>query len=91
MGAIKKTETVTFRIDSETLDVIQRAARLQGRSVTSFVTHAAHVAAQKELLDERFLRLDAAVFDEVEALLAEPARANEDVVSRFRSLPKWAD
>lgn len=91
MGAIKKTETLTFRVDSETLDIIRSAAKLQRKSVTAFVTDAAYFAAQKELLDQRFLQLDAAVFDRVEALLSEPARDNEHVVRRFQSIPKWAD
>lgn len=91
MSAIRKTETVSFRMDSGTLDVIQRAAKIQGKSVTSFVTEAAYALAQKELLDQRFLMLDAAVFDNVEALLLEPVRDNEEVVRRFRALPQWID
>jgi len=91
MSAIKKTETVTFRMDSETLDLIRRAARLQDRSVTSFLTHAARVQAERDILDQRVLKLDAAAFEEVEKLLAAPVQPNEDVVQRFRSAPKWAD
>jgi uncharacterized protein (DUF1778 family) len=91
MSAIRKSETVTFRMDTGTLDVIQRAARIQGKSLTSFVTDAAYALAQKELLDQRFLKLDAEMFDKVEALLSEPVRENEDVIRRFRALPKWAD
>ena len=91
MDAIRKTETLTFRIDSTTLETIQRAAKIQGRSVTSFVTQAAYLAAQKELLDQRFLKLDAAVFDEVEALLSEPAKVDDELVRLFRKEPKWLD
>jgi uncharacterized protein (DUF1778 family) len=90
MGAIKKTETVSFRMDSETLDLIRRAARLHDRSVTSFVTYAARVQAEKDILDQRVLRLDAKAFEDVERLLAEAARPNEDVIERFRAAPKWA-
>jgi uncharacterized protein (DUF1778 family) len=91
MTAIKKTETLTFRMDSDTVGLIRTAAKLQRKSVTAFVTDAAYFAAQQELLDQRFLDLDASVFDAVETRLAEPARANDDVVERFRTLPKWAE
>jgi uncharacterized protein (DUF1778 family) len=91
MSAVKKTETLTFRMDTDTLGLIRSAAKLQRKSLTAFVTDAAYFAAQKELLDQRFLKLDASVFDSVEALLSQPPRDNEDVVKRFQSLPKWAD
>lgn len=91
MPAAKKSETVTFRMDEATLSMIQRAAEICGKSVTSFVTEAAFFQAQKELMDQRFLGLDAAVFDNVEALLSEPARANEELVKLFKSQPEWID
>ena len=91
MVAAKKSETVTFRVDSPTLDLIRRAAKIQGRSVTSFVMQAARVEAQKEILDQRFIEVDAETFEEIEKMLAEPARPNEDVIARFRATPKWID
>jgi uncharacterized protein (DUF1778 family) len=91
MTATKKNETVTFRMDEATLSMIQRAAHVCGKSVTSFVTEAAIFQAQKELMDQRFLGLDAAIFDDVEALLSEPATANEALVKLFRAQPEWID
>jgi uncharacterized protein (DUF1778 family) len=91
MGAVKKSETLTFRIDSETLNIIQRAARLQGRSVTSFVTQAARAVAEKEILDQRFFSVSAEAFDAIEAMLAEPAKVDEALVKLFRSERKWID
>ena len=91
MGAVKKTETLTFRIDPATLDVIQRAAKIQGRSVTSFVTEAARSIAEREILDQRFFSLSAEVFDEIEAMLAEPAKVDEALVKLFRTERKWID
>lgn len=91
MGAIRKSETLTFRIDSATLDTIQRAARLKGKSVTSFVTEVAHAAAQQDLLDQRFFKVDAETFEEIEAILAEPAKVDDALVKLFRSERKWID
>lgn len=89
MAEAKKSETVTFRMDANTLDLIRRAAKIRGRSVTSFVTQAAKVQAQKEILDQRFFEVDAKAFDEIEKMLDAPARPNQDVVERFRAAPKW--
>lgn len=89
MAEAKKSETVTFRMDANTLDLIRRAAKIQGRSVTSFVTQAAKVQAQKDILDQRFFEVDAKAFDEIEKMLDEPVRRNQDVVDRFRVAPKW--
>lgn len=91
MPEAKKSETVTFRMDSNTLDLIRRAAKIQGRSVTSFVTHAAKVEAQKEVLDQRFIALDAEAFEEIERMLDEPAKVNEKLVELFRRKPDWID
>lgn len=91
MSAIRKNETVTFRMDPETLDTIQRAAHLAGKSLTSFVTEAARETAQRNLLDRRFFKLDAEVFEEIEAVLAEPPKIDEKLVELFRSDRKWID
>lgn len=91
MVAVKKNETLTFRIDAETLDMIKRAAQLQGRSVTSFVTQAARISAQNEILDQRFFKVSPEAFDEIEAILAEPAKVDEALVRLFAAERKWID
>ena len=91
MIAPRKSETVTFRIDAARLDTIQRAARLSGKSVTSFVTEVAYSAAEQELLDQRVFRVDSETFEEIEAMLAEPAKVHEALVKLFRSERQWID
>ena len=91
MSAIRKSETVTFRIDSGRLDTIQRAARLTGKSVTAFVTEVAYSAAQEELLDQRFFLVDDETFADIEAMLAEPAKVHDELVKLFRSERQWID
>lgn len=78
-------------MDSETLDIIQRAARLQGRSVTSFVTEASRRIAEQEILDQRIFKVDAATFAEIEKMLDEPPQINEKLVELFRKTPNWID
>ena len=91
MAAVKKVETLNLRMDSKTRDVIARAAAISGKSVTSFMTEAAYYSAQKELLDQRFVGVDATVFDSVEALLSEPAKVQPKLVELFRSNREWLD
>jgi len=91
MAEAKKSETVTFRMDSSTLDLIRRAAKIQGRSVTSFVTQAAKVQAQRDILDQRFIEVDAETFEEIERILNEPAKVDEKLVELFRKTPNWID
>ena len=91
MVALKKSETVTFRMDSDTLDMIRDAAQMQGRSVTSFVTQAARKEAQREILDQRFFEVDDETFDEIERMLSEPAKVDEKLVELFRKPANWLD
>jgi uncharacterized protein (DUF1778 family) len=91
MAVVRKNETVTFRMEPATLDVIQRAAGAAGKSVTAFVTEAAYAAARRELLDQRFVALDAESFDRVEALLAEPGRAHAALAAVLQAGHDWID
>jgi uncharacterized protein (DUF1778 family) len=91
MAEAKKSETVTFLMNGGTPDLIRRAAKIQGRSVTSFVTQAARVEAQQEILDLRFFEVDGETFDAIDKMLSEPGKADETVVERFRSAPKWKE
>ncbi len=91
MVAVLKNETINLRVDPATRDVIARAAEAAGKSLTAFMTEAAVAAAQKELLDQRFIGVDAAVFDAVEALLAEPAQPNKRLKALMSSDREWLD
>lgn len=91
MPAAKKQETLTLRIDSRTRDVIARAAAMSGKSMTSFMTEAAYSSAQRELLDQRFVGVDASVFDAVEALLSEPAQVQPKLVDLLKANREWLD
>ncbi|MEN3146770.1 DUF1778 domain-containing protein [Neorhizobium sp. IRAMC:178] len=91
MAALRKNETINLRIDASTREVIARAAEISGKSLTAFMTEAALASAQKELLDQRFIGVDASVFDAVEDLLAEPARVDEKLSALLKSNRQWLD
>jgi uncharacterized protein (DUF1778 family) len=91
MGVIRKSETINLRVDAGTRDLIARAAEVSGKSVTAFMTEAAYAAAQTELLNRRFMHVDADVFDAVEELLGEPAKRNDRLAALMRLERKWLD
>jgi uncharacterized protein (DUF1778 family) len=91
MSAVKKDETINLRMDAKTREIISRAAEVCGKSLTAFMTEAAFYSAQKELLDHRFVGVDASVFDAVETMLSEPAKANDKLVELFKSNREWID
>jgi uncharacterized protein (DUF1778 family) len=73
-----RTTRIEARISPEALTMVKRAAEIEGRSVSDFVTSAAREAAQKTIEDAQIIRLS--VEDQralAEAILnpPEPARA----------------
>ncbi len=88
---LEESQTVNFRIDPETHELVRRAAEISGKSVTAFMTEAAVHSAQKELLDQRFVGVSGAVFDSLLDQLEEPAKANAELVRLFRQQPEWID
>ncbi|MEP7456167.1 DUF1778 domain-containing protein [Phyllobacterium sp. SB3] len=91
MSALKKTEKINLRMDADAHDTISRAAEICGKSLTAFMTEAAVYSAQKELLDQRFIGVDARVFDNVNELLSKDGKPNKELVKLFKSNIGWID
>lgn len=92
-AAVKKTkvrtrsERLEARVTSEQKDLIERAAAIQGRSVTDFVVSTVQDAAQKAIEDHQRIKLtlrESEAF--VEALLnpPEPNDHLRESVRRYR-------
>jgi uncharacterized protein (DUF1778 family) len=90
MTALKKENNINVRIKSDELALIRRAAEASGKSLSSFVIEAATSRAQKELMDQRFLHLDAAVFDSVAETLSQPARVHPELAALLKDGSRWA-
>jgi uncharacterized protein (DUF1778 family) len=72
-----KGERLEARISAETKALFQKAARLQGRSLTDFVVNSAVDAARRAVRESEFMDLsqrDRAAF--VDAVLRAPAPKN---------------
>jgi len=84
-----RTARIEARIAPEALDIVRRAAEIQGRSLSDFVVAAAQEAAARTIEETQIIRL--AVEDQrafVDAILSppEPAPALRRAFKRHREL-----
>lgn len=91
MAALKKTETVNIRIDASTRDLIARAAEVAGKSVTAFMTEAAQAAAERELLEQRFFRVDAEIFGAIDDMLGQEGKVHQRLRGLLHARSAWLD
>ena len=90
MAALLKQEKLNMRINADELDLIRRGAETSGKSLSSFVIEAATFSAQKALMDQRFLHLDAELFDDLAETLSQPAQVHPELAALFKNEPTWA-
>jgi len=84
-----RTARLEARIAPETLAAIRRAAEIQGRSVSDFVTTAAREAAHRAIEEAQIIRLsleDQQVFAEAMLNPSPLAPAMERAVERYRKV-----
>ncbi len=68
----QRTARVEARIAPESLEMIRRAAEIQGRSISDFMVAAAQEAAQKTIETVEVLRLSRQAQEQFAALLLNP-------------------
>jgi uncharacterized protein (DUF1778 family) len=84
------TRAVNLRVREDIRDLIDRAARGQGRSRSDFMIDAARCAAEEALLDQTLVRVDQQTFDHFLAVLDEPA-AGEGYERLMNAATPWKD
>jgi uncharacterized protein (DUF1778 family) len=73
---------INIRISAADRAIIDRAAKVAGKSRSEFMLQAARQAAQETLLDTTLFAMDGMTFKRFKAMLDAPARPNE----RLRAL-----
>jgi uncharacterized protein (DUF1778 family) len=68
---------LSFRMPEDDIAIIDRAAKLQGRSRTDFVREAALRAAEMAILDETVIRLSAEEFDWLTKQIENPGEPSQ--------------
>ncbi len=76
MSRSARTSRIEARIAPAALDIVKRAAEMQGRSVSDFVVAAAHEAARKAVSEAQIMNLSVADQRAFASALLAPPKAN---------------
>lgn len=84
-----KRETLNVRVKIEDRNLIDRAARLLGKSRTDFLLESARHAAQDALLDQTLFNVSPKVYAEFVARLDAPPAPNEKLRRTMTTPAPW--
>jgi uncharacterized protein (DUF1778 family) len=84
-----KRESLNIRIKPEERGLIDRAAKLRGKTRTDFILEAARPAAEQALLDQTPLVVSPEAFAAFLARLDQPPAPNECLRKTMRTPPPW--
>ena len=87
--AQRKDHPLSMRLPDADIAIIDRAARLRGRSRTDFVREAAVRAAEDVLMETAPIRMSAEGFEAFVAALSEPTMPVPEIVEIMRRTPPW--
>lgn len=87
--AQRKEHPLSMRLPDTDIAIIDRAARLRGRSRTNFVRDAAVRAAEEVLMETTPIRMSAEGFDAFMAAVSGPAVPVPEMVELFRRVAPW--
>ena len=86
MATVEKQKVVNLRIDEIRRNLIDEAARLQGKSRTEFMVEAAYKEAEQTILDQKIFILDEA---DCEYLSRTDHKSDPKLVKLFKSKSPW--
>jgi uncharacterized protein (DUF1778 family) len=84
-----RRDTLNIRIKPDDRGLIDRAAKLTGKTKTDFVLEAARRAAEDALLDRTLFVVGAEAFDAFRARLDEPPRPNQKLRRALQTAAPW--
>jgi uncharacterized protein (DUF1778 family) len=84
-----KRESLNLRIQPEVRDLIDHAARTQGKNRTDFILEAAMRAAEAALVDRALIRLQPEDWDAFLSRLEKPPEANERLRRTMHAPSPW--
>jgi uncharacterized protein (DUF1778 family) len=87
--ASASTHTISLRTQPAQRELIDRAARLTGKSRTDFMLEAASEKAQQVLLDQTFFALSPQDFEAFEALMSAPLSNNAALARLLTTRAPW--
>ncbi len=81
--------TLNLRIKPEERDLIDMAAKIQGKNRTDFILEAARKAAEEALLEQHIWGVSPETYAEFIALLDAPAQPNERLKKTMQASVPW--
>lgn len=87
--ASRKDHPLSMRLPEADLAIIDRAARLRGRSRTDFVRESAVRAAEETLMETGLLRMSAEGFADFMTVLSAPAQPVDAMVELLSRPAPW--
>lgn len=89
MAGTRKDYPLSMRLPEADLAIIDRAARLRGRSRTDFVREAAMQAAEEVILQTLPIRMSPEGFQAFVDALSEPAKPVSEMVELLKRPAPW--
>lgn len=83
--------TITMRVPSADKRLLEQAARIQGRSVSSFVMEASKARASDVVLDQTHFVLSEEEWARLEEMLDNPPTANDVLRKLMQTKPPWEE
>ncbi|MCC3244623.1 DUF1778 domain-containing protein [Methylocystis sp. WRRC1] len=80
---------VNVRMAAEDRNIIDRAAKVAGKTRTEFMVDAARRAAQETLLDSSLIVVDGKTFDRFRKIFDAPAKPNERLQKLMNLKAPW--
>ena len=85
----RKDYPLSMRLPEADIAIIDRAARLRGRSRTDFVRDAAVQSAEEALMENTLMRMNPAAFNAFAAVIAAPAQVVPEIVKVLKRKSPW--
>jgi len=84
-----RSDNINIRVSSETLGLIDRAARATGKTRTDFILDTVRQVAEDTVLDQRLFVLDQQQWDELSRMLDAPPQPNDKLAALLNRRPAW--
>lgn len=85
----KGRNAVSLRICKDQYALIDRAAGIQGRSLSDFIIEASRRTAEDVILDQRVIIVSEESYDHILAVLDRLPEANEKIAKLFSTKAPW--
>lgn len=85
----RRSDNINIRVTPETLGLIDRAARVTGKTRTDFIIDTVKQAAEDAVLDQRLFLLDDKQWTEFTTALDAPPRPNRKLMALLARKPAW--